>query len=518
LFDWTATDPTWADRGEEESQTQNEQKFPSVERTAVQEDLQADPVIAVIYVGPSQSKGDISEKAQRARKDAHAFVDDVAERLRYTKTIRFKSDVPKVRVYFLEDLVAHQPLKTTDLGRLIASGTGPGGPDVLLGIVDRKSRTNVEVHNIYSELYRIEDRKLGAVTVCTTRQSLEEMFISRKDNSAYFPTNVLRKMKFMLGGVNLKTDALSPADPGDGSEEDLSKMIVVGAHVSHASPDAIKHFPSIAAVVSSLDGRHTHYPGSARLQQKHRRKEEPSGSGLAYEDACIEELKEMMVERFKQWKKHKNFDTQGPPLRVVYYRDGLSMDKKQEQRTLNISKHEIGKITDAYREVFGAEKTCKVTYIAVNNNRQRRQPAESREFLAASGAGSGRVMYTVLDKEADHRIEDIESLTKILNTSSQLAPKVACALPLHYARKLSHRVFDYLYFGITRDQNHIPSFCRLLKGDVVENDEEITKRFRTYLVGDDEGPFPSDEGKPGGKGNGRQVPWQERLNDKVFYL
>jgi hypothetical protein len=75
-------------------------------------------------------------------------------------------------------------------------------------------------------------------------------------------------------------------------------------------------------------------------------------------------------------------------------------------------------------------------------------------------------------------------------------------------------MFEYLNFGLTRDMNHIPSLCRLMDGNLAENDAKITKGFQSYLVGDG-GVTQAKLETSSSTDKRRSVPWKKELTGIV---
>jgi hypothetical protein len=246
----------------------------------------------------------------------------------------------------------------------------------LLGIVDRTGRDNATVHRIYAELQRFGGRSTGLPTVCTTLQSLQTLISSHKENSLYFPSNVLCKINYMAGGTNYEhqLQELAKSLKNFSLSRDHPNVMVVGAHVSHAGSGGVKHCPSVAAVVASSSTLATHFPGSARLQSRLRKTmQDPAKCNMEYiiENPQIIELQAMMKERFEAWK------LSDKPPTVLFYRDGLVYDDpaiqghseslEGQDKQANIIIEEMAAIKKAYREVFDTELT-KLSYVLVNQN------------------------------------------------------------------------------------------------------------------------------------------------------
>jgi hypothetical protein len=139
-----------------------------------------------------------------------------------------------------------------------------GRPTSVVAVIDERGRSKAEVRNIRAELLKFGNRTLGAVTYCTTRQSLQKLFDDNSKIPDYFPIGILRQLNGMHGHTNFdvssETSDICSTLPGD------SALMVVGAHVAHPFSDASQHCPSVAAVVANIDQNLTLYPGSVRLR------------------------------------------------------------------------------------------------------------------------------------------------------------------------------------------------------------------------------------------------------------
>lgn len=359
-------------------------------------------VVAVLYVSPYKPKGCGSVNYQRTQIEQGRFVSNILYRIACHPGLLSCSAYMHSGIAESEDdLIVQQRVSTSSIGRLIDSKDEPK-PNVLLGLVDRKFRTPAEIKNIYSEIYKIGDKKMGAVTVCTSAQSLLELIAQNGGNTRYFPGNILRKMNFMLGGTNFQTNAMGLDD--NAIFEKFKDTMIVGAHVSHAGSGAVKHFPSIVSVVASKDRERTQYPGSARLQQRHRQKE-VNNEILVYEDGCIDELKEMMAERLRKWQK--------TAPSILYFRDGLPMDSTMIKDIVEI---ETRQIKEAYSQQFPNRPNCEVTYVTVNKGRMRSNFYDNlggKSFITKVAPNSRPVIYTV---HHDDKSRDLMELEKLVST------------------------------------------------------------------------------------------------------
>jgi hypothetical protein len=189
--------------------------------------------------------------------------------------------------------------------------------------VDQTGRNSTQIRLINVELHKYGERILGFSTVYTTSHSLQQLMGVHLDNSVYFPGNMLRKMNFMSGGVNLMFSALTDNLNKVRTSKERPNVMVFGAHVSYAGPGAVKHCPSVTAVAGSSSHSTTYYPGSARLQMRLRRTQKDKKDNTedyVIENLQIVELEAMMKERFQTW------PTKDEHPAVMFYRDGLVHD------------------------------------------------------------------------------------------------------------------------------------------------------------------------------------------------
>lgn len=332
--------------------------------------------MAIIYVKHTiMSKPDIS------------LLGKVRDGLSYEREINF---VPDTTINGEEDLVQQRNL---DNIRDI---------DLILAIVDHEGRSEREVQNILAELHKFAERKEGAVIVCTRKQSLEWLYSNNRTVANYFPSNLLRKMAFMTGGVNFTTSPLLP-NPRQGQDN----IMIVGAHISHPNPGSTKHCPSVAAVVASYDQNATHYPGSARLQQTIRSTEKrgENSDKIRYKtESNIVHLEDMMKERFELWGKKSN----QPPNGVVFYRDSISFNNMDADKDLK-------EIEKAYIKTFGATRPWALTYIIVNRSTEienlRGQGTGNPEFgfTTEEHDGSAKYQYYVINNGLKLDKEELKS-------------------------------------------------------------------------------------------------------------
>ncbi|KAJ5971995.1 uncharacterized protein N7479_001913 [Penicillium vulpinum] len=139
------------------------------------------------------------------------------------------------------------------------------------------------------------DIKTGILTHCMHSEKVMKI-------SEQYMSNNAMKINLKMGGCNQLLQPTSARFIGA-----AKTTMVVGLDVTHPSSTDPDIFPSVAAIVASIDYRMAQWPGEVRAQT--RRQEH------------IEFLKDMMLTRLKLWK-----DTNGGhlPQNILIYRDGVS--------------------------------------------------------------------------------------------------------------------------------------------------------------------------------------------------
>jgi hypothetical protein len=113
------------------------------------------------------------------------------------------------------------------------------GPKLLLGLVgDSNDRKQLRTH---------VDRRTDILLVDVNKEHLQDLY-KEPPTDPYLPLTIRAKTNFMLGGINFATNVL--AIP---SGKDLSRLMIVGAHIKRPVEDWTKYPPSITTVVASKD-------------------------------------------------------------------------------------------------------------------------------------------------------------------------------------------------------------------------------------------------------------------------
>lgn len=144
--------------------------------------------------------------------------------------------------------------------------------------------------------------------------------------------------------------------------------MIFGIDVNHSTPvknksknssdkNEIKDFPSIAAVVGSVDENHCIYPAEIMQQQK-------TGK------YAIEMVYHLNLPVFKLLQKYKKKNGK-PPQKLIFFRDGIS-----DGQFKKVSKHELDQIRKACADIENVYNP-KISYIVVQKRHQTRFFPES---------------------------------------------------------------------------------------------------------------------------------------------
>lgn len=235
-----------------------------------------------------------------------------------------------------------------------------GRADLILAIVNDTGRGKSSVQEIISRLPHKAEIEMGTRLVCTKLSHLMVCHDKSSDTINYIPSNLLAKLKIVLGQTNYGHATLQKLVEGH-------RIMIAGAHLAHPSSGA-QHCPSIAAVVASKDTSATHFPGTARIQgttvdpstgvavsTKHAMSKPKKLK--AHIEAKVIELTSMMQELFDQWKVvEKN-----PPLELFFFRDSIDFNHKGIET-------ETKQIKSAYKTVFPKSEPLKLIYVVINKN------------------------------------------------------------------------------------------------------------------------------------------------------
>ncbi|TKA76812.1 hypothetical protein B0A49_03693 [Cryomyces minteri] len=218
-----------------------------------------------------------------------------------------------------------------------------GGPiNLILVVLERPHLDD------YARIKTWGDTSAGVPTVCCTVGVLRKVLKNPGTGA-----NIALKVNIKLGGVNHTVD--STGVPAAVALTGWSRgTMVVGADVTHPGPGSVKHCPSIAAVVASINEGCATFPGSMRLQKSRQE--------------MIEDLDSMMYERLGTW-----YQTNGTlPQAILFDRDGVS-----ESQFALVKKQELRKIENACKR-FGRDRakqdnwSPRITLLVVGKRHQTR--------------------------------------------------------------------------------------------------------------------------------------------------
>ncbi|XP_077489283.1 protein argonaute-2-like [Amblyomma americanum] len=235
-------------------------------------------------------------------------------------------------------------------------------------------------------------------------------------------------------------------------------VIVIGADVSHPSPgDKIR--PSIAACVGSLDPVPSKFHATIRVQI------EDSKAKARVE--IIKDLKDMVKELLLVFYRTNGYK----PLRIVFYRDGVS-----EGQFLEVRNHEVSAIRLACAEMCPTETyEPPLTFIVVQKRHHTRfMPANDRDgvgkcrnvppgttvdsvvthpldfdFFLCSHFGiqgtSRPAHYYIVWDDSNFSADDLQKLSFYLcHTYSRCARSVSIPAPVYYAHLAAFRAKHHI--------------------------------------------------------------------------
>lgn len=392
--------------------------------------------------------------------------------------------------------------------------------DTIIAVIDERGRSKQEIHYIRAELQKFGNRKLGAVVLCVSRKDLEPRIDKITGLFTHLPIGILQQLKALQGNPNFIAHNLPSLDPAD------KKLMIVGAHISHAGSGAAASCPSVAALVGSVDEALMCYTGSARLQATLKAtswKNNRKLSKFKYEvQSHIVDLDSMMRERIEAWiTKHGR--THAPHI-VFYHHSNQSNNENTVVKEIAA----IGRACEASTWEDGNAATF--DYVLVNKNAHVFSPYRNAaseessakaayEFNIADRAGQVGYKYQYYGRDTPSKVltgEKCKTLTRRLNSNfQQKNAKLAIALPVHYAQKLAKRMYDYFLFATTNQYDQLSSVQRRLEfseENTSKNDQEMADMMNEYLL--DYGVVKARAGPTPDRKN----PWMPQLDDKMFYL
>eukprot|EP00644_Phytophthora_capsici_P007207 jgi/Phyca11/566737/estExt2_Genewise1.C_PHYCAscaffold_220354 len=307
---------------------------------------------------------------------------------------------------------------------------GNGSPQLIMVIKQDKGSVS------YGRIKRMSDTVLGIPSQCVVAANL------RKGNPQIC-ANICLKMNMKLSGKNsVLRDPLPLIS--------TQPTIIIGADVEHPR-SGMGSRPSIASVVASMDAYSGKYIGRVAAQK-------------AAND--IQQLPHMLRDLFLAF--YQNTNRQ--PLRVIYYRDGVS-----EGRFYDILQSEMRALRKAFKMLSDGYNPP-VTFVVVNKRHHMRAFPESRDADSKGNVVPGTVLdrtvinphrfdfflyghsgiqgtsvpchYTVLYDENKMSADEVQRLTYHLGyTFARCTRSVSFVTPAYYAHLAAGRARFFLYEG-----------------------------------------------------------------------
>ncbi|KAF2643055.1 hypothetical protein P280DRAFT_515502 [Massarina eburnea CBS 473.64] len=401
-------------------------------------------------------------------KNDEIFMKDVKNRLETNKEVFDFSQIEAGLL--LKDHCKEKPSK---------DWTTTEAPVILIAIVDESNRANGEVADLYSEIHKFGDRKLGSVTACFSKASLVRSIRANDstynpdnlesplgEKHDYFPKGFLSKINYMYGGTNFEDRRVSASLSSGGP------VIIIGAHIAHPGPNAGLDYPSIASVVANSQKYPRHFFGSTRVQSTLGPYVAPIGTKTkktmpeTMTRSKIIGLEDMVRERLEE-----NWEGIDNPS-MIFFRDSVVPNNRAAYQD---------DIKDI-RAAFNRNKTVQLTYILVHRN-------------------SGTALIANEVKQKVHRLNNGNKISNSPTTTD---------IPLHYPNKLSRRMFNYFRYYLTNKfDGRIPRDPYTLDmGKSVRNGELVRESVVSAVFGRG---HPSDKVMDHGNRNDRN------MNGKSLY-
>ncbi|KAJ5374731.1 hypothetical protein N7517_006737 [Penicillium concentricum] len=202
------------------------------------------------------------------------------------------------------------------------------------------------------------DIKTGVLTHCMQATKFAGA------NEQYLSNNAM-KVNLKMGGCNQLLQPTNARFIGA-----AKNTMVVGLDVTHPSSVDPETFPSIAAIVASVDHLMGQWPGEVRAQT--RRQEH------------IEFLKEMTLTRLKLWKDNNNGNL---PQNILVYRDGVS-----DGQFPMVLEEELPKIQEAAKAVYRGSMPNITVIVCGKRHNVRFYPTNSKDQDRTSNPLNGCVV------------------------------------------------------------------------------------------------------------------------------
>ncbi|KAF6748934.1 eukaryotic translation initiation factor 2C 2 [Ephemerocybe angulata] len=217
-------------------------------------------------------------------------------------------------------------------------------PQLILAVLPPNSK------DLYNDI-----KRFGYITMGIATQCLLSTKCSRANHQYW--ANIMLKVNVKMDGTNFVPNL---------SIIDVAKpTIIMGADAIHPAPGTVGK-PSFTALVSSVDTNLSKYVASNGIQEG--KKE------------MIEDMHGMCTNALEKWQQHQRLveNKRKPPLRLIYFRDGVS-----EGEFPQVLAKELPKIKAACKD-----KNCdpKITIIiAVKRHHHRGMPVDPRDGDSKSG-------------------------------------------------------------------------------------------------------------------------------------
>ncbi|THV07876.1 Piwi-domain-containing protein [Dendrothele bispora CBS 962.96] len=229
--------------------------------------------------------------------------------------------------------------------------------------------------DLYIDMKRFGDIESGVVTQCVRwTAKIHRGYEARKCNQ--YHNNLILKINAKMGGINYTPDSRIM--------HFVSRVptMIVGADVSHPSPGS--RTPSIASLVASFDPQASRY--AAFIKPQHSRME------------IITDLRELMWQALNSFT-GPNFSRNGPPQRIIIFRDGVSEGEFEKVRV-----HELGVLREFLDQTYQKIKAPgrpTITFIIVGKRHHYRFfPEQERKADQTGNCPPG----LVVDRDITHPV------------------------------------------------------------------------------------------------------------------
>ncbi|KAI1323303.1 ribonuclease H-like domain-containing protein [Xylariaceae sp. FL0255] len=352
--------------------------------------------------------------------------------------------------------------KADDHLKMVLSNAVEKGYEFALVILPSKGRDFY-----YSRVKNIADRKCGIHTVCCTQKAC-------KDRSYL---NVAMKINLKFGGKNQLVESYDTSSFLD------NQTMVVGIDVTNLPPKEPDILSSIVAMVANIDKDLSHWPGTARLQEKKKPMGKKTKGTTRYTtEGTVSSIQAMLESRLILWaeKHHKAY-----PKKILIYQSGVP--EEEFHRLMN---EDIQFLMNACGKLYPQGGMPLITLVAVNKGRkdlsQQHDTAVGEKYGPSlpSGMfvdGDGKVRHLVgqdrwdfrlsshlsvngatcpahyavlldeifrLRKDADHQLDIKQELEKVTNhlcfVSGRATQSTSVCAPVYYADLLARRSRLYL--------------------------------------------------------------------------